>query len=72
MTDKTTAPVYSLAVKFTSNEHPWSTIEKPMARHQPRDDEAAIAWAKRMADGMGREYSVTLLKDGTAVGATDD
>ena len=71
MPDQTqpTAPIYSLAVKFTSNERPWSTIETPLACHQPRDDAEAAAWANRMTDGLGREYSVTLMKDGAAVEA---
>lgn len=58
---------YALRVKFKSNEAPWSGGYEPAERHQPASDEAAIAWAVGMSDGLGSDYLVTLVKDGATV-----
>lgn len=58
---------YALRVKFKSNEAPWSGGYEPAERHQPADDTAAIEWAAGMSDGLGSDYLVTLIKDGTVI-----
>lgn len=58
---------YALRVKFKSNEAPWSGGYEPNSWHQPLDDEAAIKWAVGMSDGLGFDYLVTLIKDGTVI-----
>lgn len=56
---------YSLHVVFKSNERPFSTVYQPL--RQPMDEADAIAWAVGMREGMGAEYTATLMRDGTAI-----
>jgi hypothetical protein len=58
---------YGLRIKFKSNEAPWSGGYEPAARHQPTDDAAAVEWATGMSAGLGDDYLVTLIKDGTVI-----
>lgn len=55
---------YYLKIMFNSNEHPFNTDHYPIPWHAPKTDEEAIEWAKSMQEGMGPDYTVTLIKDG--------
>jgi len=54
---------YQLRVRFNSNERPWSGTETPLAIHQPKDEQAAIEWARGMERGLGSQYTVELFDD---------
>jgi hypothetical protein len=56
---------YTLSITFKSNEYPFSTEYKPV--HPIEDENEAIDWKCGMAEGLGDEYMVTLLRDGVAV-----
>ena len=62
---------YQLRTLFKSNEHPWNGTYTPLAIHQPADDAKAIEWAVGMADGLGGDYQVTLVKDGVVIPVSD-
>ena len=55
---------YYLKIMYNSNENPFNTHHFPISWHPPKDDEAAIEWARSMSVGMGTDYTVTLIKDG--------
>ena len=55
---------YYLKIMYKHNEHPFSTDHFPLPWHPKKDDSEAIEWAKDMAEGMGDDYVVTLIKDG--------
>ncbi len=61
---------YWLKVQFKSNERSFSTNYKPLAVHQPPDDDLAKDWARGMRDGLGDDYQVTLMRDDTAIPLT--
>ncbi len=57
---------YTLFIRFLSNERPFGTTFDP-SPYGPADDAAAVAWARGMAETMGHQYTITLLKDGEAM-----
>lgn len=55
---------YALSISFKSNEQPFSTICEP--GREIADDADAWKWKAGMSEGLGRSYTVTLLRDGIA------
>lgn len=57
---------HTLDVRFKSNERPFHSVYDP-SPCGPADDAAAVEWALGMANTMGGEHTLTLLKDGVPV-----
>lgn len=62
---------YALSISFKSNEHPFSMVYDALPG-AIEDDAEARRWECGMRDGLGDDYSVTLLKDGQAIPATGE
>lgn len=50
---------YALLIQFKSNERPFNWTH---SAYKIYNDVDAIEWARAMAEGMGNQYNVTLVK----------